>query len=282
MIYRPRTQKPYVGEVPFWNLNPIGIPPPVGAWIFNEGGGGTVFDLSGNKSDGTIIGAIWTPGRTGQTLGFDGTQSDYISVPSSSYWDFGIASFTISFWIKYFAEGDDSIIIGTGQRASAGEWRIMTEATGMRFMIENDGANIAWSVNTEDNNWHHIVLVRDVENILFYKDGVAQTLTATEGEFTALTEINGASDLRMMGGYGFNDTFHTAGLMDDVKIWNSALTSSQVDYIYQHPYYAWERTPIWAFGAEILAPGEAIVSKMYGINMSNIAEIYGVPKQICA
>lgn len=42
----------------------------VGCWLFNEGTGNKVFDLSGNGNDGTITGALWDSGESGSALSF--------------------------------------------------------------------------------------------------------------------------------------------------------------------------------------------------------------------
>ena len=50
----------------------------VSLWLMNEGTGDRVFDLSGNRNDGTLVNnASWTKGRFGSAIICDGT-SDYI------------------------------------------------------------------------------------------------------------------------------------------------------------------------------------------------------------
>jgi len=58
----------------------------VGCWLFNEGSGGQVYDLSGNGGDGTITGAVWSAGKFGSALDFDGG-TDVISVGSKAVID---------------------------------------------------------------------------------------------------------------------------------------------------------------------------------------------------
>ena len=49
-------------------------------YSFNEGIGTIAVDTSGNSNNGTISGAVWTAGKSGSGLGFDGI-NDYVSIP---------------------------------------------------------------------------------------------------------------------------------------------------------------------------------------------------------
>ena len=54
----------------------------VGLWLFNEGSGGQVFDLSGNNYNGTISsGLSWVPGQTGPNIKGDNTNTHCITIP---------------------------------------------------------------------------------------------------------------------------------------------------------------------------------------------------------
>ena len=69
----------------------------VGAWKFNEGGGTTAYDSSGNDNDGTIYGASWVDGKVGKALSFDG-DNDYVEIPSVN----PQKAITVCAWIKSY------------------------------------------------------------------------------------------------------------------------------------------------------------------------------------
>ncbi|MGC1951708.1 MAG: hypothetical protein WA970_03875, partial [Gammaproteobacteria bacterium] len=73
-------------------------PPPtdglVGYWNLDEGIGTTANDISDNNNTGTLSGAVWSPGKIGQGLEFDGTD-DYVDIGNSRE-----NVKTISFWAK--------------------------------------------------------------------------------------------------------------------------------------------------------------------------------------
>ncbi|MGK5094527.1 hypothetical protein WDW89_21250 [Deltaproteobacteria bacterium TL4] len=67
---------------------------------------GNANDESGNGNNGTVIGATLTAdrhGRANKAYSFDGV-NDYLSASGSNVWNFGTASFTISFWVNVKTE----------------------------------------------------------------------------------------------------------------------------------------------------------------------------------
>ena len=71
----------------------------VGWWEFEEGGGSTAGDSSGNGNDGTLVnGPVWTSGIIGGALEFDGTD-DRVSVPDDGSLDIS-GAITVSIWLK--------------------------------------------------------------------------------------------------------------------------------------------------------------------------------------
>src|SRR3972149_5664041 len=71
-----------------------------GWWAFDEGGGTTAKDSSGNGHDGTIVGAQTTAGRIGKALAFDEVD-DRVTVPDFAY----RPEFTIPPWFKVAENG---------------------------------------------------------------------------------------------------------------------------------------------------------------------------------
>jgi len=71
----------------------------VGLWHFDEGSGTTATDSSESGNTGTLInGPVWTTGKVGGALSFDGTD-DYVSVPDSDSLDI-TNQLTIDLWVK--------------------------------------------------------------------------------------------------------------------------------------------------------------------------------------
>ena len=67
-----------------------------GYWNFEENNGDTAYDRSGNGNDGTIHGASWTTGISGNALSFDGVD-DYVDIGNNVKPPFPV---TVSAWVK--------------------------------------------------------------------------------------------------------------------------------------------------------------------------------------
>src|SRR4030095_10522659 len=71
----------------------------VAYWKFDEGSGTSAADASGNGNTATLVnGPVWTAGRVGNALYFDGI-NDNLTVPDSNSLD-PSSSFTLSAWVN--------------------------------------------------------------------------------------------------------------------------------------------------------------------------------------
>lgn len=107
---------------------------------------------------------------------FDGT-NDYLSVPDSADWNFGVGDFTIDFWVK---SNDISIRNGyCGQNVGGVTyWRFLYQQEAGTLSFINTINNIEVKCNwVPNNNWYHIAIVRNAGVISLYIDGVSQALT---------------------------------------------------------------------------------------------------------
>jgi hypothetical protein len=78
----------YNHTLPKGALSPTAMkddPSLVAYWSLNEGSGSIAYDNSNNSNNGTISGATWSPGISGNALSFDGL-NDYVSIPDSDDW----------------------------------------------------------------------------------------------------------------------------------------------------------------------------------------------------
>jgi hypothetical protein len=76
------------------------------------------------------------------------------------------------------------------------------------------------------NTWHHIVYVRNSTQVLLYIDNVSQTFSATN------PINNGGTENVVIGQYGGITASTIDGSIDQVRLFGSALSSSQVSELY--------------------------------------------------
>ena len=223
---------------------------PIGWWKFDECQGGTAYDSSGVGNTGVIVigssgtqnslgtcqigtSAAWTNGASGHTnssLNFDGND-DAILLGKQTGLN-GV--FTASAWFKRkgSAGGGYHGIINsiTGDAAYT---RILIESAGASIVLQQRDSTssvITGTWNNQpfgDNNWHHIVYVFDGSFIKLYTDGKLQ------GSPYACNGVISSSGILEIG-RGQSNSYFSNGQIDDVRIYNYALTSEQVKTIYNN------------------------------------------------
>jgi hypothetical protein len=174
-------------------------------------------------------GQIQKPG-SGNAISFDGvTQS--VSIPNSTASNFGTGNFSVEFWFNSTGTTRDEILIskrddgcGDGQL-----WGLYKTPAGAVYLEMHNPGNINQRIsipNVLDGKWHHLSFVRNGTQLSGYKDGIqVDNNTATPinvNNSAALTIGTGACAPFISGGGLFE------GKVDEFKIWNIALTQSEI------------------------------------------------------
>ena len=206
------------------------VPKPAGFWRFE----GNTVDSGSGGNNGTLKGTavIVTDPQRGKCLKLDG--DGYMEIPSGVT-ELGDASFTIAAWIKTTKNGIPILSKSNGNT----EWEAMEKELYIADSVISEGDNdgtveyvghscewVRGNESVDDGQWHHIALVRDADE----EDG-----------FVYVDGIEGADDVGFSGGadndgdtvrIGFSESAHSsgnyAGLIDDVAIFDAALTAEQV------------------------------------------------------
>jgi hypothetical protein len=196
----------------------------VTAYGFNEGSGTSATDVSGAGHVGTLVnGPTWTAsGKFGAALSFDGV-NDAVSVGTPATLNFGSGNFTVMMWIKRNALGGGQKHLFSKCDASA--WQSGCKEFYFAGDVLRFGSYLTGdtsSITIADTNWHHIALVftRASNATQIYVDGTLRT-TATKN-----LEADGAAHVVAIGNLHGANTF--SGLIDEVRIYNQALTAGQV------------------------------------------------------
>jgi hypothetical protein len=207
---------------------------------------GNADDQSGNGYNGTVYGATLTADRFGaanSAYSFDGID-DYISVDYTAA--FQLPVFTVSAWVlptvDLSSEGSPSWIVGRGEDiiTDLAAFNLLvahpasTLANGVSVLYETSGnADHFFDTNVypDTDKWTHLVASRAADGLLsIYIDG---SLT---GQWSSTPEPTSDSfqDL-LIGAYWFVPNPSTAyitnfytGAIDDVAIYNKALTPSEI------------------------------------------------------
>ncbi|MEM2117907.1 MAG: LamG-like jellyroll fold domain-containing protein [Candidatus Bathyarchaeia archaeon] len=220
----------------------------VGYWKFDEGSGNTVADSSGNGNTGTLYnGPKWVDGKFGKALSFDGAD-DYVRVPQSSSLDV-TEQITIEVWVYLRAYVDS-----TGQSSAIISRAHLSGGHVYMLSIYPDSQKASFSVNpipwehpsTADlplNTWTHLAMTYDGAYVRFYMNG------NLDAQYSLQEPIQTTSNWLAFGcipcgPYGGAGTYaYLNGTMDEIKIYNRALSSDEIyaEYVGAEQ----DQTPFW-------------------------------------
>ena len=194
----------------------------VGHWTFDgtDIQGTTAIDRSSFGNNGTITGTTKTIGKLGQALSFNGT-SDVITFNSSLI---GTGTYTLCFWAKvnpfigfYGLVYDYPLLFGLKDEGDYGNTKVY---------LSNDGTGtVAASAVISDNTWHHVCGIRKSDNTAtFYVDS-AQSGTANQNAGSISSPLTSLV-------IGDAETYYFNGIADDIRIYNRALTQTEITTLY--------------------------------------------------
>jgi len=163
---------------------------------------------------------------------FDGVD-EYISIADNANLDFGATDdFSISAWVKLgsdTADVDGLVMKYAGEPRGWAGWQLRKEANETIMFTIRDGSDQP-SVSSAVLNigqWYHIVGVRDAQSTLYlYVDGVA-----TNASDSTTASLENSGDV-WIGRNTYADTIYYDGNIDEVAIFDSALSAAQILAIY--------------------------------------------------
>ncbi|WP_435129005.1 MGH1-like glycoside hydrolase domain-containing protein [Actinacidiphila sp. bgisy144] len=207
---------------------PAGRQDPVGTWTLDEGSGSTAHDSSGSH-DATLTGApAWVSGVSGTALQLDG--SDQYAQTAAPVLDTA-GNFTVSAWVRLDSSGGFATAVSQDGTTSSGFY-LQYSSADHRFAFSTSGGRALSDQEPQTGRWYQLVGVHDADagTYTLYVDGVAQTTVWNQATGAA---ANGPLAIgRAFSGGHTSDPW--PGAIDQVQVWNRALTAADVAGQY-HP-----------------------------------------------
>ena len=174
----------------------------------------------GYANDGVFI--PWS--NNTYSLEFDGT-NDYLGIGSISKLEF-TSSFSLSAWVKPDLNKTQYVIDTSTDVSSGNGYMLRCNSNGtVRFWSYSTNGLLDSTATVSTSSWNHLVAVKNGSTLILYINA-GTPATRTDSSFNTSNTANlriGSSSL--LGGY-FN------GLIDEVSMYNYALTGSDVSSIY--------------------------------------------------
>lgn len=219
----------------------------VGCWLFNEGGGSTVFDLSGNVASlTTFVGNVgWRIGKYGMGLDFPGV-TNYVAGPQPPQLvDGGDITIVVHFNSDQGLSIDQFIV-------KFGCCGILIDSpTGLRWYPDTGGgspATIACTITAGVD--YHVAVTHTGTNSNLYLDAVnIQSVSSVALDPTDATYKTHFGSLTTTGTWDFD------GILNYVMVWDRVLSSSEIAQLYQKPFCMFkDPTEIAILGGYITPP----------------------------
>jgi carbon monoxide dehydrogenase subunit G len=212
--------------------SPAGL---IGYWAFNEGTGVSTIDSSGRNNTGTLVnGPIWTAGKVSNALRFNATDNgnddDDPRVVIGRNFDVSTLPFTLSAWINPVDFTDWRAIFSKRDSPSRLAMRFdigLSQGNGQVYV--NGATLLTFGYAPPTNTWTHITVVATSSNTKLYVNGVLRKSIGAMKlgtKASANTVIGGTGE----GPGGDNDPFK--GMIDEVRVYNRALSASEVQNAY--------------------------------------------------
>ena len=228
---------------------------------------GNASDESGNGNNGTVNGAILTQDRLGASnsaYSFNGSSSaiTFASLPLTQ-----VDNWTLSAWVSPASLNQAGMAVSVGfDNALYGD--------GYSFGFEVGDSTwrglfsgVSWTSSgysvPDMNRWYHMVMLRQAGTTKFFVDGTqtANTYTVTPRTPTSFT-------IGAQNGHRFFN-----GQVDDIRIYNRALSPSEVQQLYASELQGgmWLDAQVTTNGVELSFPSAANLaySVLYRTNLTS-------------
>ncbi len=195
----------------------------VGYWTFD----GNAADTSGFSNNGTIYGSTsFTTGRLGLAIDLSG-RDNYVKVLNSL--SLQTSTFSVAYWAKLNYAQNPVIASKRDSTDSSSAWQVSITSFNnlnqdLQLCLFTPGVDCYYSptiVPSPVDRWTHVAATYDGSVAKLYVDGVL-----AKSEFASFDPGAGTGDI-MIGDW-INGGHNYDGLLDDVRIYDLALSAPQV------------------------------------------------------
>ena len=212
------------------------VSPPSGLvswWPLDETSGTTAADYIGTNPGTHVNGPTPVVGNVAGALSFDGV-NDFVTFGTSTG-NFGTSDFTMDWWMKTSLSVPQSVISKRAVCGAVNFYDVRMKVGKVVFEIRQATptsiiGNVVSASAVNDGQYHHIAAVRQGVTSRIYVDGVLEATTTASG----VININNTAQFTAGRSpcIGIGGTVHYKGEFDEIEIFNKALSTSEIQAIF--------------------------------------------------
>jgi hypothetical protein len=208
----------------------------MGHWKLDESAGLIAADSSGRGHPGDLInldGDEWTAGQVGNCIQLTAANKDYIDIPHHA--DFNLNNFTFAFWmyvINFPAVWNVPLCKGPGNDRNY-SYQFQNNGTVLSGFEEEGGANhfaTSGAGYVTAGSWIHWTTTYNGAVVKIFKDKVNNPAFDHATLTVPATNPNSV----ILGRYGPADLYYLNGYLDEVRIYNRALSQADINDLYDY------------------------------------------------
>lgn len=207
--------------------------PHIVLWLPLDENGCTAGDISQYSNNGVLgpdcpaNSPIWTSGKIGTALNFDGVD-DYVEVPDSSSLNIN-GELSFDAWINPTVSKQQLILSKLTASPYYGYEFQLSSGNKFQFYLGGTSQPVVWWGNqvVPLSIWTHVAVTYDGSKVKVYINGDFKE------EFDVTGNIGSSSGEALRLGVWRDLSRYFNGIIDEAKIWNIALTADQVQSIYE-------------------------------------------------
>jgi hypothetical protein len=188
-------------------------------------GDGFALDVAGTNNGTFQGGASYGVGEAGPAFSLDGV-SRYVQIPDSPLWAFGSGDFSIELWANFADASGSRVLVASDQGpGTQSKWIFWLNGGLLQFHINGAASALIGSGAFAPalNQWYHLAVTREGSTYTFFVNGSA---ISSSSDSHAVPDANGPVTLGQAEGLFFFN-----GLLDEVSIYNRALSAGEVSAI---------------------------------------------------
>ena len=190
----------------------------VSHYKLDETSGTTATDSTGTNTGTLTNSPTWTVGKINNALSFDGV-NDYVYLNSPA--SLQPTSISVSTWFKTGATSGRII-----RKRLSGYYLEITAGKASFVVAIPSFASVTSTLTYNDNLWHHAVGLYDGTTLRLYIDGSQVASASASGNITY-----GAGGIAIGRDGDYSGSYFN-GVIDDVRIYNRALSADEIRLLY--------------------------------------------------